>query len=455
MGERSTYRVLIVEDEPDMAATMKDILAEAGYHCVVSYESKRALQLVEEEEPHIVLTDLKMPQMDGIQLLERIKREQPNLPVIIVTGYATVHAAVETMKKGASDFLAKPFSPDELIVKVEKSLKQSRLLEENLYLRRERDEYGKIVGKSPAIMLLLDIINKVGPTDSRVLVSGKSGTGKELVARAIHQVSDRRERAFFAINCAALTESLLESELFGHERGAFTGAIASKKGVFEMADGGTLFLDEVGDTSPAFQAKLLRVVEVGEFKRVGGNRPLNADVRIISSTNRDLKHAVASGTFREDLFYRLSVVQIHLPPLRERKEDIPLLVDHFLVKCFSQSKKRVQGITPDALDLLLRYPWPGNIRELENAVERATLMASGEQLTANDFVFLFPPESDPRQRKGTLEDLEKELIERTLVECSWNKTLTAKRMGISRAALYEKALRLSIHLNPAEYLNRP
>lgn len=451
----SEKKVLIIEDEPDMAFNYEQIIRGNGMNGLVCTEPKEVIGLMSRERPDIVLCDLRMPEIDGMELLGRIKTEWPELPVIMITGYATIDVAVEAMRKGASDFLAKPFPPDELLLKVQRVFEYAELAEENVYLKRELNrerEYERIVGESKAIRNVFLQIEKVSAADCRVLITGETGTGKELVAREIHRRSPRKDKGFYGVNCASFAGSLLESELFGHERGAFTSAHAAQRGLFEIANKGTVFLDEIGETGPSLQANLLRVVQEGEFKRIGGESILKTDVRILSSTNRDIKKAVADGTFREDLFYRLSVVQIHLPSLRERKEDIPLLVDHFLIKCFSQSKKRVRGIASGALDLLLRYPWPGNVRELENAVERATLMSLGGQLTAEDFAFLFSSEGGPQQRKGTLEDVERELIQRTLVECNWNKTLTARRIGISRRALYEKALRLGIALNPASYL---
>lgn len=451
----SEKKVLIIEDEPDMAFNYEQIIRGNGMNGLVCTEPKEVIGLMSRERPDIVLCDLRMPEIDGMELLGRIKTEWPELPVIMITGYATIDVAVEAMRKGASDFLAKPFPPDELLLKVQRVFEYAELAEENVYLKRELNrerEYERIVGESKAIRNVFLQIEKVSAADCRVLITGETGTGKELVAREIHRRSPRKDKGFYGVNCASFAGSLLESELFGHERGAFTSAHAAQRGLFEIANKGTVFLDEIGETGPSLQANLLRVVQEGEFKRIGGESILKTDVRILSSTNRDIKKAVAAGAFREDLFYRLSVVQIHLPPLRERKEDIPLLVDHFLIKCFSQSKKRVRGIASGALDLLLRYPWPGNVRELENAVERATLMSLGGQLTAEDFAFLFSSEGGPQQRKGTLEDVERELIQRTLVECNWNKTLTARRIGISRRALYEKALRLGIALNPASYL---
>lgn len=453
----SEKKVLIVEDEPEMAFNYERIIRGSGMKCLMSTEPGEVIRLVSLEKPDVILCDLRMPEIDGMELLERIKAEWPGLPVIIITGYATIDVAVEAMRKGASDFLAKPFPPDELLLKVQRVFDYSKLEEENLYLKRDLNlerQFERIVGESQAIRDLFLQIERISATECRVLITGETGTGKELVAREIHRRSLRKDKGFFAVNCVSFTGTLLESELFGHEKGAFTSAHAAQRGLFEIADKGTIFFDEIGETSPSFQANLLRVIQEGEFRRLGGERILRTDVRVLSSTNRDIKEAIAAGTFRGDLFYRLSVVHIHLPPLRERKEDIPLLVDHFLAKFFSKNKKRIAGITSDALDLLFRYSWPGNIRELENAVERATLMALGENLTVEDFAFLFLPDRVPGQKKGTLEDIEKELIRRTLVECNWNKTLTARRLGISRRALYEKALRLSISLNPASYLNR-
>lgn len=447
MTGEGKYKLLIIEDEPDMAAAIKTMLTKAGYHCQVCYESYKALEIFSAEEPHLVLTDLKLPGLDGLQLLERFKIEQPNLPVIIITGYATIDAAVEAMKKGATDFVAKPFVPEELLIKVQKALQYSRLVEENIYLRKERETggaYAAIVGKSEALVEILETINKISFSDSRVLITGESGTGKELAARAIHRTSDRRDNAFYAINCAALTESLLESELFGHEKGAYTGAISSKKGIFEMAEGGSLFLDEIGDTGLSFQAKLLRVVQEGEFKRVGGTRNLKTNTRIISSSNRDLKKAIINRSFREDLYYRLSVIHIHMPRLSERPEDIPLLVEYFLAKHSSRMKKQVQGLNQTAMNILRIYPWPGNVRELENVVERAVIMVNaGGTVTEQDLPLDISSYSGYR-RGGTLEELEKELIERTLAECHGNKTLAAKKMGIGRRTLYEKASRYGI-----------
>ncbi len=451
-------RVLVLDDNLDMAETIGLMLARGGYQCTVSCESSKAMELIAESQPDLLLTDLKMPGMSGMEILERAKSEYPTLPVIIVTGYATVDAAVEGMRKGAVDFVSKPFHADELLLKVNKALQHARVLDENRYLREEIQSASlasEIVGRSDAMRKVLESLDRLRDADCRVLLTGESGTGKEVIARAIHRMGPRRKEKFFAVNCVALTETLLESELFGHERGAFTGATSSKKGLFELADRGTLYLDEIADTSLAFQAKLLRAVEENELKRVGGTKNLTVDVRIIAATNKELKREIAKGTFREDLFYRLSVVHIELPPLRERKVDIPLLVDHFLKKLSKKMVKKVDEVSGTAMDALLAYSWPGNIRELENALERGMIMASGGAICPEDLPLsaTAPQGTVEKVDAGeltTLEELEKELIQRTLLECNWNKSLAAKRIGIGRRTLYDKAMRLGIPLKPED-----
>ncbi len=446
--------VLVVDDELSMALNMEQILTQAGFAVRTSSTGSEALAALAGEPADAVLLDLKLPDISGMALLERITAEQPGTVVIMVTGFASIDTAVEAVKKGAADFLAKPFPPDELALKLRKAFDYRRLVAENAALRRELGTLSTrpIVGNSPAIRSIIDTLEKLRQSDCRVLITGESGTGKELVARYLHRHGPRADRHFFAVNCIALTETLLESELFGHDKGAFTGAVNVKKGLFEAAEGGTLFLDEIAETSPAFQAKLLRVIQEKEYKRVGGERSIKADVRIIASTNRDLSRMIAAGTFREDLYYRLSVVTIHMPPLRERREDIPLLLDHFLRVQAINIKKNVPTVAPDALELLCSYPWPGNVRELENVVERAMIMLDGAILRRRDLPALERTENNraiPRE-VGTLEDLERELIQRTLTELNWNKTAVAKRLGISRRALYDKAFRLGIALDPRE-----
>jgi DNA-binding NtrC family response regulator len=456
-------KVLIVDDEPDMAENLERLLRNRGYATVVETDSRRAMACVEREEPDLVLTDMRMPGLDGMALLELIKSRQGGIPVIVLTGYASVSAAVEAMHKGATDYLAKPVSPEELVLKVEKALTWKQLMEENRYLQEgcggrcltvsrleDQKQSGKIIGQHPALQGILELVEKVAPTDTRIMLVGESGTGKDLLAQTIHQDSLRRQAPFFAINCGALTESLLESELFGYERGAFTGAMATKKGIFEAAQGGTLFLDEITETSLVFQTKLLRVVETGDFMRVGGTRPLQADVRLISASNRDPQKAIADGRFREDLFYRLSVVQICLPPLRERVEDIPLLVAHFLACHARQLKKPIRGVQPQTMAALTRYTWPGNIRELDNVIERAVIMAeAGEEILPAHLPFSPPDERETAPEPAeAFKQAESEVLIETLKGCNWNRSLAAKRLGIGRRTLYDKLARLGISLKP-------
>ena len=447
-------KILVVDDEPDMAENVALTLRTAGHEVIVETESLKALDLVERERPDLVVTDLRMPQLDGLALLERIRASHPELPLVVLTAYASVDSAVEAMKKGATDYLAKPFIPEELLVRVDRALAWTELTEENRYLRERvesGEQDGEIVGSSRALAEVLRLVDKVAATDARVLVVGESGTGKELIARTIHRRSSRSGTPFFAINCGALTETLLESELFGHERGAFTGAMATKKGIFEVADAGTLLLDEIGETSLAFQTKLLRVVEQGEFFHVGGTRPLRAQVRLISSSNRDLRKAIAEGRFREDLFYRLSVVQIYVPPLRQRVEDIPALAAHFLGMYSREIKKKVRGIHPEAMGALTSYAWPGNIRELQNVIERAVIMVEdGEEILPEQLpADVREPQAAVAGPMAEVLNAERELLLRTLRECNWNRSLAAKRLGIGRRTLYDKLARLAIPLRPS------
>ena len=448
-------RVLVVDDEPDMAESVRVFLEREGYQVVVATEGSRALDLAAADRPDIAVTDLRMPGLDGLQFMDGLRARQIDVPVIVLTGYASVDSAVEAMKRGAADYLAKPFAPEELRVRVEKALAVSQLTEENRLLRGRmaaaaEAEGATLVGQSGALRGVLELVRKVAGTDARVLVVGESGTGKELVARTIHRMSARAEALFFAINCGALAEGILESEIFGHERGAFTGAVGTKKGFFEVADGGTLFLDEISETSAAFQTRLLRVLQEGEFLRVGGTRPLKTDIRLIASTNRDPRQSIAEGRLREDLFYRLSVVQIVLPPLRHRVEDIPALAQHFAETCSRRVKKRVAGIEPDAMQALMRYSWPGNIRELENVIERAIIMVEPGawiDLAALPAEFRTSEAASSSPLKAVRE-AEREMLLRALRECDWNRTEAAKRLGIGRRTLYDKLTRHGISLKP-------
>jgi two-component system NtrC family response regulator len=441
-------RIFVVDDEPEMADTLRQILSRAGYVVNVATESSKAFHLIAKERPDLIITDLIMPELDGISFLELIKAHYPHIPVILLTGYATVDSAVEALKKGASDYLSKPFLAAELLMRVEKCLTWNEMDEENRYFRermQKENEQSKIVGQSRALWQILQLIDRVAPTDASVLLLGESGTGKDLFARTLHNRSPRHSGRFFSVNCAALTENLLESELFGHERGAFTGANDTKKGIFEVAHKGTLFLDEISETGPSFQTRLLRVVQDGEFLRVGGNRHLKADVRLISSSNRNLQEAIAGGSFRQDLFYRLSAIQIHVPPLRERKDDIPLLANHFAQRYALELRRPVPAISPEALLLLTSYGWPGNVRELRNTIERAVILGHGDNIT---------PEQLPRElltnaarernvpssfqlpQSGVrLTELEKRLVEQALELAGGNQVQAARLLGISRDAL--------------------
>jgi len=375
-----TSRILVVDDEMIVCESCKRILEEEGYEVDIALSGKEAFEKMKANPFDIVITDLKMPGIDGMEVLRTFHKEYPDSIIIMITGFSTVETAVEAMKLGAFDYIPKPFTPDEVTIVVKKAIEKKSLMLENIYLRQElQEKYGShnIVGKSKKMQEIYRIIAKVATTDSTVLIYGQSGTGKELIARAVHFNSPRREKQFVPVDCAVLSENLLESELFGHVRGSFTGAVTTKPGLFEVADEGTVFLDEVGNISLSIQAKLLRVLENGSFRRVGGTTDIKVDVRVISATNKDVKEEIASSRFREDLYYRLNVVPIHIPPLRERKEDIPLLIEHFLRKISSQPRK----ITSEAMRTLVGYPWKGNVRKLENVIERTALLTEKEEIT--------------------------------------------------------------------------
>ncbi|HEY7511742.1 MAG TPA: sigma-54 dependent transcriptional regulator [Vicinamibacteria bacterium] len=450
-------RVLVVDDEPEMAQATAAILRRAGHDAGVETDAGRALETLASRRPDLLLTDLRMPGVDGMALVEAAHALSPPLPVIVLTGYASVASAVEAMRRGAADYLPKPFQSEELLVRVERALAFARLQDENRALRERVDVEARpplLVGQSPGLRDVLRMVEKVAPTDTRVLIVGESGTGKELLARTIHALSARARMPFVAVNCGALAETLLESELFGHERGAFTGAVATRKGLVEVAEGGTLFLDEISETTSAFQTDLLRVIQEGEYRRVGGTRPLQADVRILASTNRDPRRAIAEGYLRDDLFYRLSVVQLVLPPLRERAADVAALSAHFVEVYSRQIKKRVTGVDEAALRALQRYPWPGNVRELENVIERAIIMAEdGRPLSTADL-----PEdlagaaaADRDHDPGPpLREAERDVLLRALRECGGNRSLAARRLGIGRRTLYDKLARHHIPARAAE-----
>ena len=445
-------KILIVDDEIDLAHALAELLGNAGYGCAVCSDGAKAYDAILAESPDLVLTDIKMPGGSGMDLLKKVRSQNPTLPVILITAFATVDLAVEAMREGATDFLAKPFLPEELLEKIRGGIERSRAREENrAQVFRGSHALWEVVVASRNLRMreIFNLAEKTAPTDSKVLITGESGTGKELVARLIHRLSPRRDRGFFPVNCAALTETLLESELFGHERGAFTGAVSTRKGIFEVASEGTLFLDEIAATSGAFQAKLLRAVETGEFARVGGAQPIRSQARIIAATNTDLTKAMEAGTFRGDLLYRLRVVHLSLPPLRERAEDIPMLAEFLLHKHASRLNKPVTKISDDALQALIRYRWPGNIRELENVLERAVIVATSEGLSLRDLpADVGGPTEPAAPGGGVIEAMERTLIEKILAECEWNKSRAARRLGIGRRTLYSKAAKYGIRLDP-------
>ncbi len=446
-------RILVVDDEMVVREGVRRIL-EGEHYCVEACASGRAaLDLLQENEFNMVITDLKMPGMGGLEVLKAIKILQPEIPVMIITGYSTVDTAVEAMKNGAVDYIAKPFTPDQLQEKVAKAFEQKALLLDEIYLRKElRDHHGfeMFVGESSEMQKVYRRIMQVAPTDSTVLITGESGTGKELVARAIHRNSQRREHPFVALDCTSLSESLLESELFGHVKGSFTGAIQTKMGLFKVADGGTLFLDEIANISMATQAKLLRVLQEREIIPIGGTHPIPFDIRLIAATNRNLRDQVAKGAFRDDLFFRLNIIPVDLPPLRERKGDLALLIKYFLRKYSEEIGKDIRSMASDAYALLAEYDFPGNVRELENIIERAVVLAEGDTIL-KEWLELQPPreenherlmqvpqsldelkESKRHIRERSVEPIEKAFVINALKRNNWNVTRAAEETGMLR-----------------------
>jgi DNA-binding NtrC family response regulator len=452
MGTRQPV-ILVIDDERGMCELLSDSLAKDGYVVHTADNPHEGLVTVKNTQVDVVMLDLVMPEMDGIDVLKEIRTAQPTTNVVIMTAYGTVDTAVEAMKLGAYDYITKPFKMSKVKRLIERILERERLVHENITLRRQLSRnapFENIVGTSSAMQELFRIVEKVAVTDCNVLIQAESGTGKELVARAIHEHSPRKDGPFVAQSCAALPEALLESEMFGHVKGAFTSATSDKHALLEIADGGTFFFDEVGEIRPSIQAKLLRVIEEREFKPVGGTQTVRVDIRIIAATNRDLHEAVAQGTFREDLFYRLNVVTIVIPPLRERAEDIPLLSAHFLEKYSTAHGKQVHAVSQEAMDLLVAYRWPGNVRELENTIERAVVLAGSATVTPHDL----PPQlraggrTAKNQRTptltGTRQQAERSRIVETLRACGWRRAQAASALGVSRKTLWEKMKKYGI-----------
>jgi len=430
--------LLIVDDELIVRDSLSKWFHEEGYGVTVAESAQDALQKMAQHQYDLALVDIKMPGTDGIELQRRMNEIDPDLLVIIMTGYASVETAVTALKNGAYDYVSKPFDPEEMAHTVRNALAHKRVERENTQLRETLASAAgtrELAGQSPEMMRVLEAVQTVGPTEATVLITGESGTGKELCARAIHAASNRRYNPMVVIHCGALTETLLESELFGHEKGAFTGAQYRKKGSFEMAEGGTVFLDEIGDISLKTQTDLLRVLQEREITRVGNPRPVHVDFRCIAATNKDLQFLIQEGKFRPDLFYRLNVFQIHLPSLRERKSDIPLLVDVFVRKFSASMNKRINRVSPGAMEQLVAYPWPGNVRELENAVERAMVVAQEPELREQDFSLKL---SAPLETPRTLEEAERSHILAVLDECGGNQTQAANVLDIDRVTLHNK-----------------
>lgn len=435
--------ILVVDDEEIVRSSLVDWLREDGYHAEAAENGFEALEKLREKPWDIALVDLKMPKMDGLELMERMKELKPDIQVIIITAYATVHTAVQAMKMGAYDYLVKPFNPEEISLLINRLIESKELVKEISYLRKElakQYQFHDLISKSPKMQKIFEFARTVAKSNSNILILGESGTGKELLARAIHNESLRAAGPFVAVSCVALPETLLESELFGHEKGAFTDAVTQKKGKFELAHGGTLFLDEIGDISPKLQLNLLRVLQEKEFTRVGGTKPIRVDVRIIAATNRDLKKAVEEGKFRDDLYYRLNVISIQIPPLRERKEDIPLLVHRFIEKFNIELGKRVEKISEEALKTLMKYDWPGNVRELENVIERAMVITKGTLIKPEDIQISAEPSKEIRVEgeDRSLRAVERAHIQRVLEENDWNIQRSAQILGIDRVTLYKK-----------------
>jgi two-component system response regulator HydG len=447
-------KILVVDDQRNMRTTLSMMLRGAGYDVEEAADGNEACDRVRGDGYDLVLTDLKMGGRDGMEVLRFVKQESPLTEVVVMTAYGTIESAVEAMRIGAYDYIQKPFTEEELLVKVQRAAEKRRLAGEMSVMAaefRERYQFDNIIGRSAPIRDVLGRIVRIAPTDTTVLITGESGTGKELVARAIHANSNRADKPFVPVNCAAITETLLESELFGHVRGAFTGAVAARKGLLEEANGGTFFFDEIAETAPSFQAKLLRAVQEGEIRRLGDNKSVRVDVRIIAATNQDLQEAIGEKRFRQDLFYRLAVARFVLPPLRERREDIPLLVDHFL-QVFSRKMRRTVQLGEGVTDYLQRYEFPGNIRELENMVEQGVALAVDGVVRLDDIV---PPEARSEapptltaRTHETLQDVvdraERDAIETVLREVEGNKERAAEKLGLSATTLWRKMKRLQV-----------
>ena len=444
MGDANT--ILVVDDNPGHRAMLKTLLEGWGYSVIEADDGTTALSTIKERSVAIILMDVKMVHMSGVEALERVQAYNPAIPVIMMTAYSSVETAVDTLKKGAYDYLTKPLDFEKLKLTIERIMERMSLQQENQHLRErlgQQFQRENIVGTSPAMVRLLEVVEQAAPSDANILITGESGTGKELVAGALHYNSPRKEFPFIKINCAAITETLLESELFGHAKGAFTGAEKAKKGKFVQAHNGSILLDEIGEMPLSMQSKLLRVLQEKEVSPVGSEKTVQVDVRVIASTNKSVEQLLDSGQFREDLFFRINVVHLDVPPLRDRVEDIPVLAHHFLEVMARKNSKQIHGLTPDAMDALLKYPWPGNVRELINTIERAVVLTRSDYLSAADFPLLIQKvqkEASAAAGVGTrsLAEVEKETIIQTLEAAAGNRSEAARRLGITRKTLLNK-----------------
>ncbi|WP_028580661.1 sigma-54-dependent transcriptional regulator [Desulfogranum japonicum] len=439
--------ILLVDDDRAHRIMLKVNLEQESYRIFECDDGDQVLSMLEKHAPHLILMDQKMARMDGLEALELIKKKGYTIPVILLTAFSSVKQAVSAMKNGAFDYITKPIDIEELLLLINRALTYEQIEQENRQLKErigEQFSFSNIIGNCSSMQDLFQNLRIIAPTDATVLITGESGTGKELIANALHENSLRKDNVFIKLNCAALNENLLESELFGHEAGAFTGANKQRKGRFELANGGTLFLDEIGDMSLPTQAKILRVLQEGEFERLGGSTTIQVDVRVLAATHKNLEDMISEGLFRQDLYYRLSVVPVELPPLRSRSTDIPELCNHFLRKYAQKNKKDIQGIHPEALSILTQYNWPGNIRELENTIERAVILCQGEYVSFRELPTHMVPKSlsdnisQPDDPQFTLRDMEREVIRSTLALTNNNKSETAKKLGIARQTLLNK-----------------
>jgi DNA-binding NtrC family response regulator len=460
--------ILIVDDEPLITRSLSEVLALSGYSVTTACDGKEALELLKKYMMDIVITDIRMPDIDGISLLKNIKITSPETPVILMTGYGSIESAVEAMRYGAYDYITKPIQDNEIKIVIERIMQARKLLDENKLLKEQlcassKERFLDIVGKSLSMQKIYTLIEAIATTRATVLIHGESGTGKRMIAHAIHKCNEfERDKPFVEVSCGALTETLLESELFGHVKGAYTGAIKDRIGRFELADGGSIFLDEIDAFSPALQVKLLRVLQEGEFERVGDTKTVKVDVRVIAATNQDLQHLISNGKFRKDLYYRLNIISIELPQLKQRKEDIPILVDEFLKKHSQHLKKKIEGLSKQALEILMDYNWPGNVRELENVIERSVILSKGTTIIPEDFPEFLQNtacanlgiDSLNLNLRQALQDPEKDIIINALNTTSGNRNEAARILGINRTTLYKKMCKFGLLKNGAEAIKR-